>query len=141
MAGDHRHVEQPVGDALHDNVPAGEPLLGTSDIQSLADLANAVSVVKGMRWITIGPRLLTMMMIAAVAPLTPLIVVPIFNRGTGAEVLLETGGLVMQLETGAAAALFVATFLAGGRALAGNSWQCLRSRWRICWRLSPWPSS
>ncbi len=56
-----------------DNVPAGEPLLGTSDIQSLADLANAVSVVKGMRWITVGPRLLTMMMIAAVAPLTPLL--------------------------------------------------------------------
>jgi hypothetical protein len=56
-----------------DNVPAGEPLLGTSDIQSLADLANAVSVVKGMRWITVGPRLLTMIMIAAVAPLTPLL--------------------------------------------------------------------
>lgn len=48
-------------------------MLGTSDIQSLADLANAVSVVKGMRWITIGPRLLTMMMIAAIAPLTPLL--------------------------------------------------------------------
>jgi len=54
-------------------VPAGEPLLGTPDIQSLADLANAVSVVKGMRWITIGPRLLTMITIAAVAPLTPLL--------------------------------------------------------------------
>ena len=50
-----------------------EPLLGTPDIQSLADLANAVSVVKGMRWITIGPRLLTIMTIAVVGPLTPLL--------------------------------------------------------------------
>jgi hypothetical protein len=43
------------------------------DIQSLADLANAVNVVKGMRWITVGPHLLTMMMMAAVAPLAPLL--------------------------------------------------------------------
>lgn len=50
-----------------------EPLLGTPDLQSLADLANAVSVVKGMRWITAGPRLLTMMTIAVVVPLAPLL--------------------------------------------------------------------
>ena len=49
-----------------------ESLLGTPDIQSLADLANAVSVVKGMRWITIGPRLLTVMTVALVGPLMPL---------------------------------------------------------------------
>jgi hypothetical protein len=49
-----------------------ERLLGTPDLQSLADLAHAVSVVKGMRWITIGPRLLTVMTVALVAPLTPL---------------------------------------------------------------------
>jgi hypothetical protein len=52
---------------------ARERLLGTADIQSLADLANVINVVKGMRWITVGPRLLTMMMIAAVAPLAPLV--------------------------------------------------------------------
>jgi hypothetical protein len=50
-----------------------EPLLGTPDVQSLADLANAVSIVKGMRWVTIGPRLLTMMTMAAVVPLLPLV--------------------------------------------------------------------
>jgi hypothetical protein len=49
-----------------------DELLGTPDLQSLADLANAVSVVKGMRWITIGPRLLTIMTVAVVGPLTPL---------------------------------------------------------------------
>jgi hypothetical protein len=51
------------------NVPEGEPLLGSPDIQSLADLANAVGVVKGMRWIPVSPRLLTMMTIAAIVPL------------------------------------------------------------------------
>jgi len=54
-------------------IPADQPLLGTADIQSLADLANAVNVVKGIRWITIGPRLLTIMTFAAVVPLTPLL--------------------------------------------------------------------
>jgi len=51
---------------------ANEPLLGTPDIQSLADLANAVGVVRGMRWITIGPRLLTIMTVAFIGPLLPL---------------------------------------------------------------------
>jgi hypothetical protein len=56
-----------------DRVPADAPLLGTADIQSLADLTNAVNVVKSMRWITAGPRLLTMMTMAAVVPLAPLL--------------------------------------------------------------------
>jgi hypothetical protein len=54
-------------------IPADQRLLGTADIQSLADLANAVNVVKGMRWITVGPRLLTIMTVAAVVPLAPLL--------------------------------------------------------------------
>lgn len=58
------------------SVPLGlaarPPLLGSPDFQSLADLANAVSVVKGMRWITVGPRLLTIMILAVVGPLMPL---------------------------------------------------------------------
>ena len=55
-----------------EGTPRNEPLLGTPDLQSLADLANAVSVVKGMRWVTIGPRLLTVMTVALVGPLMPL---------------------------------------------------------------------
>ena len=54
-------------------VPSSEPLMGTPDLQSLADLANAVNVVKAMRWITVGPRLLTMMILAAIVPLAPLL--------------------------------------------------------------------
>jgi hypothetical protein len=55
------------------STPEGETLLGSADLQSLADLTNAIGVVKSMRWITIGPRLLTMMALAAAAPLTPLL--------------------------------------------------------------------
>lgn len=55
------------------NAAGGEPLLGTADIQSLADLANTFGVVKEMRWIAAGPRLLTMMAIAALVPFLPLL--------------------------------------------------------------------
>jgi len=55
------------------SLPEGEPLLGSADLQSLADLTNAIGVVKSMRWVTVGPRLLTMMTLAATAPLTPLL--------------------------------------------------------------------
>ena len=55
------------------SIPDNEPLLGSADLQSFADLANTVAVVKSMRWITVGPRLLTMMTLAAAAPLTPLL--------------------------------------------------------------------
>jgi hypothetical protein len=55
------------------NVPDGAELLGTADIQSLADLNNAFTAVTAMRWITIGPRLLTMVTLAAIVPLVPLL--------------------------------------------------------------------
>jgi uncharacterized membrane protein YfbV (UPF0208 family) len=55
-----------------DAASPNQPLLGTPDLQSLADLAHSVSTVKGMRWITIGPRLLTFMTVALVGPLMPL---------------------------------------------------------------------
>ena len=58
---------------LRDDIPADAPLLGNPDLQSLADLADAVNVVKGMRWVTIGPRLLTMMTLGAIVPLAPLL--------------------------------------------------------------------
>ena len=53
--------------------PAGEPLLGTADIQSLADLSGSIEVIQGMRWLPIGPRVLTQMAIAAVVPFLPLL--------------------------------------------------------------------
>ena len=55
------------------NCPVDERLLGTPDLQSLADLANSISVVRTMRWVTIGPRLLSRLSFAALAPLAPLL--------------------------------------------------------------------
>jgi len=54
-------------------LPEGALLLGTPDIQSLADLSSAFRDVKEMRWITAGPRLLTMMALAAIVPFAPLL--------------------------------------------------------------------
>jgi len=55
------------------NLPPDERLLGTPDLQSLADLAHSVSIVQTMRWVTIGPRLLSRLSVAALAPLAPLL--------------------------------------------------------------------
>jgi hypothetical protein len=54
-------------------VPPLATALGTPDLQSLADLASSVDVVNRMRWVPIGPRLLKQMAVAALVPLTPLL--------------------------------------------------------------------
>ena len=54
-------------------VPDSEPLLGTEDLQSLSSLDPALRVVKDMRWITVGRRLLTMMALAGIVPFLPLL--------------------------------------------------------------------
>jgi hypothetical protein len=51
----------------------GEPLLGTADIQSLADLSNSVSIVRDMRLVPISPSMLMYLAIAALLPLLPLV--------------------------------------------------------------------
>ena len=51
----------------------GDALLGTADVPSLAALDNAISIVKQMRWITVGSRLQTTMTTAAVVPFLPLL--------------------------------------------------------------------
>lgn len=52
--------------------PPGEPLLGSSDIQSLADLANSYSVVREMRPVPFGKETLVQIVGAAAIPLLPL---------------------------------------------------------------------
>jgi hypothetical protein len=52
--------------------PAEEPLLGTPDLQSLADLSNSVGIVRNMRWVPVSTRLLITVMIAALLPMLPL---------------------------------------------------------------------
>jgi hypothetical protein len=56
-----------------EGVPPGESMLGSPDLQSLADLGNSVNLVRKMRWVPIGPRLLTQMALAALVPLAPLL--------------------------------------------------------------------
>ena len=56
---------------LH-KAPPPEHLLGTSDIQSLADLGNAYQVVKTMHLIPIGKDTIAQMMVCPLIPVVPL---------------------------------------------------------------------
>lgn len=53
--------------------PAGEPLLGSSDIQSLADLANSYTVVGEMKPVPFGRDTIVQIAGAAAIPLLPLV--------------------------------------------------------------------
>jgi hypothetical protein len=50
-----------------------EPLLGTPDLQSLADLNNSITVVRTMRWVPATPQLLVTLAAPALVPLLPLL--------------------------------------------------------------------
>jgi hypothetical protein len=54
-------------------VRPGEPLLGTSDIQSLADLANSYNVVNGISLLPVTPRTLVRLTVLIASPLLPLL--------------------------------------------------------------------
>lgn len=51
----------------------GEPLLGTPDIQSLADLSNSINIVRNMRWVPMSLRLVQDIVLAALLPMLPLL--------------------------------------------------------------------
>jgi hypothetical protein len=50
-----------------------EPLLGTQDLQALADLGTSMNVVRHMRWVPIGKSLLISLAVAALVPALPLL--------------------------------------------------------------------
>jgi hypothetical protein len=58
---------------LGKEAPPAEPLLGTPDLQSLADLSNSVSIVRNMRWVPLSPPLLINLAIPALLPVLPLL--------------------------------------------------------------------
>jgi hypothetical protein len=58
---------------LNAAAPSEQPLLGTPDLQSLADLSNSVGIVRNMRWIPVSSRLLIAAVIAALLPILPLL--------------------------------------------------------------------
>jgi hypothetical protein len=57
---------------IRDEQATGESQLGTADLQSLADLTNSVNVVRGMRWIPVGRRLMMGLAASVIVPLLPL---------------------------------------------------------------------
>jgi hypothetical protein len=58
---------------VHDNAVAAEPLLGTSDLQSLADLGNSYQVIAGMGLMPITRETLVRLAGATLVPLVPLV--------------------------------------------------------------------
>ena len=52
--------------------PANEPLIGSADIQSLADLGNAYTVIKEMRWVPFTLQTVLQLAVATLLPALPL---------------------------------------------------------------------
>jgi hypothetical protein len=74
---------------VHGRPPEGETLLGSSDIQSLADLGNSYAIVQGMRAAPIGKGTIIGLAIAAALPMAPVLIL-----GTPADQLI---GAVLKL--------------------------------------------
>jgi hypothetical protein len=55
-----------------DGRPSGEPILGSGDIQSLADLGNSYEVVRGMRVVPVSKEAIFQLGVATLAPIVPL---------------------------------------------------------------------
>jgi hypothetical protein len=53
--------------------PADEPLIGSADIQSLADLCNSFEVVKGMRMVPFNLQTVVQLAVATLLPVAPLL--------------------------------------------------------------------
>jgi len=61
------------GKWLRGGASSGEALLGSADIQSLADLANSYEVVSGMRIFLVTKSTLVLLIAATLLPLAPLL--------------------------------------------------------------------
>ena len=58
---------------LRGGAPAEEPLVGSADIQSLADLGNSFEIVKGMKPVPFGKDTLLQLAVISLAPVAPLV--------------------------------------------------------------------
>jgi hypothetical protein len=58
---------------LRGGAPAGEPLVGSGDIQSLADLGNSFAVVENMRLVPFTWRTVLQLAVATLLPVAPLL--------------------------------------------------------------------
>jgi hypothetical protein len=68
-----RYVRDFDGKWLRGRAPAGEPLLGSADIQSLADMGNSFTVVRAMRLAPISRDALLELSACVLVPLLPLL--------------------------------------------------------------------
>jgi hypothetical protein len=67
-----RYVREFDAKWLRGGAPADEALVGSGDIQSLADLANSFEVVRTMRLAPVTSEVLLRLVAATLAPLVPL---------------------------------------------------------------------
>jgi hypothetical protein len=67
-----RYVQEFDAKWINHDTTSGEPLLGTSDIQSLADLQNAYAVVRSMRSTPITRQTVIQLLVPTLAPIAPL---------------------------------------------------------------------
>jgi hypothetical protein len=57
---------------LRGGAPAGEPLVGSGDIQSLADLGNSFEIVRTMQAAPITKQAVLQVVLGTLAPIAPL---------------------------------------------------------------------
>jgi hypothetical protein len=58
---------------IRGRAPEGESILGTADVQSLADLANSFGVIRSMRIVPIAFHQVVLLVAASVLPMAPLV--------------------------------------------------------------------
>jgi len=69
----HRYVAAFEAKWVRGGAPPGEQLIGSADIQSLADLNNCYEVVRSMRWTPVSRDSLVRLGFAVAAPIAPLL--------------------------------------------------------------------
>jgi hypothetical protein len=67
-----RYVREFDAKWLRGGASAGEPLVGSADIQSLADLGNSYEVVRTMRVVPATTEAVVQLLVATLAPIVPL---------------------------------------------------------------------
>jgi len=68
-----RYVRDFDGKWVRGNGGADEPMLGSGDIQSLADLGNSFSIIQDMRVVPVTKQAMFQLAVATVAPIVPLV--------------------------------------------------------------------
>lgn len=68
-----RYVQEFDDKWLRGKAPAGEPLLGSADIQSMADLANSFEIIRGMSMVPFTKNTVVQLAVITLLPVAPLV--------------------------------------------------------------------